>query len=75
MHLTHLEGEMTETERENQSMLANDLRVLVSELNSAIQRAADRGLKVTIQAQEVLDTRTKISKYPEVSIRILAEVQ
>ena len=62
-------------QRENQAMLANDLRVLVSDLNGAIQKAAGAGLKVAITARDVLDVRTAASKYPEISIRVLVEIQ
>ena len=56
-------------------MLANDLRVLVCQLNETIQRAAENGLQVGVEASVKLDTKGAATLYPVVSVRVLAEVQ
>ncbi len=65
----------TENETESQAMTANDLRVLVSQLNEAVKKAAEKGLRIEIQASSVIDVKGTATLYPLVSVRVLAEVQ
>jgi hypothetical protein len=64
----------TDIERESQAMLANDIRVLVNQINSVIRAGVQKGLKVEVHSREVLDVDL-VAQYPELSVRILADVQ
>jgi len=65
---------MTDTERESRAMMANDIRVLVGQLNEAVRKAAGKGLRVEIVSREVVELPS-VHKYAELQVRILAEVQ
>ena len=66
----------TETDRaEFQALIANDIRVLASQLNDAAKRAAEQGLKVQIEVSAVLDVKGIATSYPVLSVRVQAEVR
>lgn len=60
---------------EAQALIANDIRVLIGQLNVAIQRAAANKLAVQITTTGHIDVRGPATYYPVVSARILSEVQ
>ena len=66
---------LTETNRaESQALLANDIRVLVEQLNGTIKRGAEQGLKIQIEASNTLDVKSIATSYPVLSVRVQAEV-
>ena len=65
----------TETSKaENQALLANDVRVLVGQLNDAIRKASETGLRVELSNRDVLDL-SSVCKRAEINARIFVEVQ
>ena len=60
---------------EQAALLANDLRVLVSQLNERVQEAARAGLQVEINASLSVNLDGDVLSYPTVSIRVTAEVR
>ena len=62
------------TEREQASLLANDIQVLVSELNAKAKQAAATGLSVELSVLGVLDVKGSAKYYPEIRARIVTEV-
>lgn len=66
----------TESEQERLALLANDIKALVSQLNEAMQKAAQDRIKIECQVTGELNFASGRSVfYPVVSVRILAEVQ
>ena len=65
----------TETEQEQAALLANDIKVLIGELNESIKRAAEKGLRVHVEVSSAMDFKASASLYPALSIGVLAEVQ
>jgi hypothetical protein len=61
-------------EREQASLIANDIQVLVSELNAKTKQAAENGLQVEITVSGVLDVKGSALYYPEIRSRVVAEV-
>lgn len=59
---------------EQQALAANDIRVLVSQLNEAIQNGAAQGLRVEINVSGCVDVKGPATYYSIVSARILTEV-
>ena len=60
---------------EQRSLLVNDIRVLCSQLNEAMYKAADEeGMRIEIGIAEQHRLVGPIISYPVVSVRILAEV-
>jgi hypothetical protein len=57
------------------ALIANDIRALVSQLNERMEQAAQEGLRVECTSTVALDLRTKVSSYPSISVRVLAEIQ
>lgn len=64
-----------ESENESAALAANDIRVLVSQLNESIQRAAAKGMEIEIDASVVLQVKGGVMHFPEVTVRILAPVR
>lgn len=60
---------------ENQALAANDVRVLVSQLNEAIQRAAANRLRVAIDVSAYVDVKGPATCYPVVAARLFAEIE
>lgn len=60
---------------ETKALIANDVRVLVAQLNEAIQKAAANKLTVQITSSSHIDVRGPATCYPVVSARILAEIE
>jgi hypothetical protein len=62
------------SDRERQAMIANDVRVLVSELNEKIKQASKQGLRVEVDDNYRLEFKAGVCGYPVISVRVLAEV-
>lgn len=62
------------TEREQPELLANDIKVLVSELNSKARQAAENGLRVEITVSAALDVKASVTGYPVIRAKVLAQV-
>jgi hypothetical protein len=61
---------------ERQAMIVNDCRVLCSQMNEAMRRAAEEGLEIEMRSGSCLSLEGPvIPPYPEISIRVLSEVQ
>lgn len=56
------------------SLIANDIVVLVAQLNEAINKAAQKGLRVEIDCSNIVDVKGLATYYPVVSAKILAEI-
>lgn len=63
------------TEREQAPLLANDIQVLVSELNAKAKQAAENGLRVELSVSGVLDVKGSARYYPQIAVRVSAEVR
>jgi hypothetical protein len=59
---------------ETRALIANDIRVLVTQLNETTRKASEMGLRVEISNREVLDLPA-VCKRAEITARIFAEVQ
>jgi hypothetical protein len=62
-------------EDEGQALNANDIHVLTEQLNEAIKRAAERGLRVEANCASIMDVKGVASYYPVVSVRLLSELR
>jgi hypothetical protein len=59
---------------ERQVLTANDVHVLAGQLNEAIKRAAEQGLRVEVNCASIMDVKGVASCYPVVSVRLLSEL-
>jgi hypothetical protein len=63
-------------EVEQRALLVNDIKVLVSQLNECMERAAERGLDLEVEAQRGLRMKAgKALGVTVLSVRVLAEVR
>jgi hypothetical protein len=60
---------------ERQALNANDVHVLTQQLNEAIKRAAEQGLRVEVSCASIMDVKGGASYYPAVSVRLLSELR
>jgi hypothetical protein len=60
---------------ERQALNANDVHVLTGQLNEAIKRAAEQGLRVEVSCGSIMDVKGAASCYPVVSVRLLSELR
>ena len=60
---------------ETYALIANDIQVLVSQLNQRIEQAARAGLRVECTSTVTLNLQTKATLYPSISVRLLTEIQ
>jgi hypothetical protein len=61
-------------EQERLALLANDIRVLVGQLNDAVKTGAEIGLISWLEVSTVLDVKGHATSYPSLSVRLQAEV-
>ena len=59
---------------ERKALIANDVHVLTEQLNEAIKRAAEQGLRVEVGCAGIMDVTSVASYYPVVSVRLLPEL-
>ena len=59
---------------ERQALTANDVHVLTEQLNEAIKRAAEQGLRVEVNCAGIMDVKGVASYYPAVSVRLFSEL-
>ena len=59
---------------ERKALIANDVHVLTEQLNEAIKRAAEQGLRVEVGCASIMDVTSVASYYPVVSVRLLSEL-
>ena len=50
------------------------MNVLTGQLNDAIRRAAEQGLRVEVTSANIIDVKGVASYYPVVSVRLLSEL-
>jgi hypothetical protein len=60
---------------EAKALAANDIRVIVGQLNNAIKRGAEHSLKIQIEVSSVIDIKGAATCYPILSARVLAEIE
>jgi hypothetical protein len=60
---------------ERQALLANDIRVLVSQLNDAINSAAEQQMKIVISVAQRLEIQDDKLSYPVLSAQIYGEIE
>jgi len=65
----------TETEQEQRALNANDIRVLVGQLNESVRKGAECGLKIQIEISGVLDVKGSATYYPVIAAQVAAEVR
>lgn len=61
---------MTETEREQQALLVNDIHVLSAQLNERMREAVAKGLKVEATTSAILEVQARVIYYPTVSVSV-----
>jgi hypothetical protein len=66
---------MNAVKDEQTALLANDIKVLASQLNEKVEAAARAGLEVDLQATACFYMQPRALKIPKIEVRILAEVQ
>lgn len=64
---------MLQTDAEQLSLIANDIKVLVGQLNEALRHGAERGLKIEITISETLEIKPVIYSQT-LSVKLLREV-
>lgn len=64
-----------EAEQEQKALIANDIRVLVGQLNEAIKKGAERGLQIALDVSIILDVKGSASCYPVLAAQVAAEVR
>lgn len=60
---------------EARALAANDIHVLAGQLNDAIKRGAECGLRVQVDCTSVIDVKGVATYYPVLSVKILSEVR
>lgn len=60
---------------ESQALAANDIRVLVGQLNEAIKHGAGCGLTIVVDSANVIDVKGIATHYPALTVRVLSELR